>query len=96
MRRYGRRQRQVRLLKGLVSNLRRRADTGLTFADLGAKRYVLGGSTLYLLLGRHVERISSRFFAKVTKVSFEEEQLDKYLSVVCRGSASLLYKRAQP
>lgn len=53
-------------LKGFVSILKRRAGMiGITFADLGTKRDVLGGSTLYFLLRRHVERISSRVFAEV-------------------------------
>lgn len=46
---------------------------GITFADLGAKRDVLGGSTLYFLLRRHVERISSRIFAEVAEVSTQEK-----------------------
>ena len=67
MRKYVRRRKQVRLLKRLVSILERRADKELTFADLGTKRYILGGSALYLLLGRHLESGLDCFFAKVTE-----------------------------
>lgn len=35
-----------------------------TFADLGTERYVFGGSALYLLLGRHVEKSLNRLFGE--------------------------------
>ena len=72
MRRYGRRQIQVHLLNERVSILKERAGTGLTFADLGTKRDVLGSSTLYLFLGRHVDGLSRLLSANVVGFSAEE------------------------
>ena len=72
MRRYGRRRRQARLLNGLVSVLEGQASIGLTFADLGTKRNVLGGSALDLLLGRHCSRITTRLLVDVMEVDNEE------------------------
>ena len=61
-------------LKGFVSILKGRAGMiGITFADLGAKRDVLGGSTLYFFLRRHVEGISSRVFAEVAEFSTQDK-----------------------
>ena len=69
------------------------AGRGLTFADLRTKRNVLGGSTLYFLLGRHVEGLSRWICAEMTEAVIEEKQLEgrpsmRKFSVMCRGSVS--------
>ena len=56
MRRYGRRRRRVRLSDGFISTWKGWVGRGLTFADLGTKRDILGRSTFDLFLGRHVVR----------------------------------------